>query len=72
MMADDLLDFLPLFPDDDEDAILARMRADANEGLDPAIDVDEWVDTREGSHWYVSVMPGARAAWSASRGRRGR
>lgn len=59
-MADDLLDFLPLFPDDTEPAILARMSADANEGLDPVVDVDEWVDVREGSHWFVCVMPGVR------------
>lgn len=59
-MATDLLNFLPLFPDDDEDAILARMRDWANEGLDPVADVDLWVDTREGSHWYVSVMPTVR------------
>lgn len=61
-MADDLLDFLPLFPADDEAAILARMRAWANEGLDPLVDVDRWVDTREGSHWFVAVMPTVREA----------
>lgn len=59
-MADDFLEFLPLFPDDDEDAILARMREWANEGLDPEADADSWVDTREGSHWHVCVMPGVR------------
>lgn len=59
-MAADALDFLPLFPDDDEDAILARMRASANEGLDPANDADQWTDTREGSFWHISVMPAVR------------
>lgn len=59
-MADELLDFLPLFPDEDEETILARMREWANEGLDPDVDVDEWVDTREGSHWHVHVMPCVR------------
>lgn len=58
-MADDTT-FSPLFPDDDEDAILARMREWANEGLDPATDADRWVDTREGSHWYVATMPSVR------------
>jgi hypothetical protein len=43
----DLLDFLPLFPDDDEEAILARMRAWANEGLDPVADADSgWTRAR--------------------------
>lgn len=59
-MADEILEFEPLFPDDDEDAILARMRDSANEGLDPATDADQWVDTREGSHWFVCVMPPVR------------
>jgi uncharacterized phage protein gp47/JayE len=59
-VSDDLLDFLPLFPDETEDAILARMRDWANEGLDPVEDAESWVDTREGSHWHVSVMPSVR------------
>lgn len=59
-MAGDLLELLPLFPDDDEAAILARMRADANEGLDPEVDADRWVDTREGSFWHIAVMPTVR------------
>lgn len=59
-MASDVLDFLPLFPDETEAAILARLREWANEGLDPQVDVDLWVDTREGSHWFVSVMPSVR------------
>lgn len=56
----DVLDFIPLFPDDDEETILARMRDWANEGLDPDVDVDQWVDTREGSHWHAAVMPGVK------------
>lgn len=60
MAVDDLLDFLPLFPDDDEETILARMREWANEGLDPVEDADRWVDTREGSHWHVNAVPAAR------------
>jgi uncharacterized phage protein gp47/JayE len=59
-MADDALTFLPLFPNDDEDAILARLIASANEGLDPAVDVNEWVDTREPGHWRTCVMPCVR------------
>lgn len=55
----DIEDFLPLFPDDDEEAILARMREWANEGVDPS-DTEAWVDTREGSHWHVCVMPAVR------------
>lgn len=54
------LDFLPLFPDETESTILERMRAWANEGLDPAVDVDLWVDTREGGHWHAAVAQGAR------------
>lgn len=53
-------DFQPLFPDQDEDTILNRMVGWANEGLDPVQDADQWVDTREGSHWYMSVFPCVR------------
>lgn len=56
----DSLEFLPLFPDETEDVILARMEGWANEGLDPAVDVDLWVDTREGGHWRTAVTPCAR------------
>lgn len=56
----DLLDFLSLYPGEDEASILQRMRDDANEGLDPEIDVDRWTDTREGTHWYICVMPNVR------------
>lgn len=59
-LAQDFLEFLPLFPDDDEDAILDRCRTWANEGLDPLNPGDRWVDTREGSHWYMAVMPAVR------------
>lgn len=55
-MADDI-EFVPLFPNDTEETILARMRAWANEGLDPLVDGDRWVDTREGAHWHLSVRP---------------
>lgn len=58
----DLLTFTPLFADQDEDAILARWRDWANEGRDPAEDVDQWTDTREGSMWWVHTTPGRREA----------
>lgn len=57
---EDSLDFLPLFPTETEDTILARMEGWANEGLDPTADVDLWVDTREGGHWRTAVTPCAR------------
>lgn len=57
---DDSLEFLPLFPAETEEAILARMEGWANEGLDPDVDVDLWVDTREGGHWRTCVTPCAR------------
>jgi uncharacterized phage protein gp47/JayE len=57
---DDLSEFLPLFAEETEATILARMAAWANEGLDPSADVDRWVDTREGGHWSTAVTPGAR------------
>lgn len=59
-MADDYLNLLPLFPTDTEDAIRARWIDWANEGLDPALDGDRWVDTREGGHWRTAVEPGIR------------
>lgn len=58
----DLLNFEPLFPDQDEETILERWRGWANEGLDPAEDVEQWTDTREGSHWWVMTTPGRREA----------
>lgn len=57
----DLLTFEALFPDQDEATILARWRAWANEGRDPT-DVDQWTDTREGSHWWIMTTPGRREA----------
>lgn len=59
-MADDALNFLPLYPGEDEETILGRAIAAANEGLDPAVDVDVWADTREGGHWRTCVMPCVR------------
>lgn len=56
----DSLEFLPLFPDETEDTILERMEGWANEGLDPTVDVDLWVDVREGGHWRTCVTPCAR------------
>lgn len=60
-MADDFLDFLPLYPDEDEDAIRARWEAWANEGITTA-DVDQWTDTREGAFWWVMTAGGIREA----------
>lgn len=54
-----LLDFLPLFPEEDESTIYARHSAWANEGLTPD-DVDEWIDTRVGSHFYTWDRPAVR------------
>lgn len=51
----DHLDFLPLFPTETEAAILARLVAWANDGLDASS--DRWVDTREGGHWRTAVVP---------------
>jgi uncharacterized phage protein gp47/JayE len=59
-MADETVELTPLYPGEDEAAIFARWVAWANEGLDPALNADEWVDTREGSHWHRHVMPGVR------------
>lgn len=56
----DVLEFLPLFPTETEEGILARLRGWANESLDPGVDVEAWVDTREGSFWYIAVMPAVR------------
>jgi uncharacterized phage protein gp47/JayE len=60
-VAEDFLDLLPLLPDETEGTIRERWNAWANEGLTPE-DVDEWVDTREGSHFYISSEPGVREA----------
>jgi uncharacterized phage protein gp47/JayE len=56
----DSLEFLPLFPEETEETILERMEGWANEGLDPEVDVDLWVDVREGGHWRTAVTPCAR------------
>lgn len=53
--AREYLDWLPLFAEQTEDAVLARMIDWANEGLTP--DSELWVDTREGSMWRTAVMP---------------
>jgi uncharacterized phage protein gp47/JayE len=52
--------FIPLYATETEETILARMRDWANEGLDPDVDVDQWVDTRVGSMWYLATMPTVR------------
>ncbi|MBA2751596.1 MAG: baseplate J/gp47 family protein [Actinobacteria bacterium] len=59
-MADEFLRFLPLFPGETEDVIRARWEGWANEGLNPAVDVDRWTDTREGSMFWVCTTPGIR------------
>lgn len=58
---DDSDDFLPLFPEEDEETIRERWRAWANEGLTPE-DGDLWVDTREGTFWHIATAPGIREA----------
>lgn len=60
--ADELTGIEPLFPDETESVIRARWNGWANEGLDPAEDVDEWVDTREGSHFHMQTQSGVREA----------
>lgn len=56
-----LLDVLPLFPEETEATIYARWEAWVNEGL-TVEDLEEWVDTREGSHFFVFSQPGVREA----------
>jgi len=56
-----LYDFLPLFPEETEEAVRARWRAWANEGLTPE-NVEEWTDVREGSFWYIATAPGIQEA----------
>lgn len=53
----DRLDFLPLF-DENEESVWERMAAWANEGLEPSD--PQWVDTREGSFFWMNTRPGAR------------
>lgn len=52
----DFLDILPLFPGETEDVIYARWSAWANEGLTPD-DVDDWIDVREGGHFFIFTAP---------------
>lgn len=58
-LADDL-EFIPLYADESEETILARLVDWANEGLDPDENPDLWVDTREGGHWRTAIMPCVR------------
>lgn len=58
-MGDTLLDILPLFGDETEEAIYARMAAYANEGVS-VDDPDEWIDTRPGSHFFTWSQPNVR------------
>lgn len=53
----DRLDFLPLF-DESEASVWERMAAWANEGIEPSDPT--WVDTREGSFFWINTRPGAR------------
>ena len=59
MATEDFLDFLPLYPDQDEATIRARWEAWANEGID-ATDEDQWTDVRPGSMFYICTSPGIR------------
>lgn len=61
MATEELLDFLPLYPAETEEAIRARWEAWANEGLTPE-NVDEWQDVREGSFFQILTTPGIREA----------
>jgi len=54
----ELLDLLPLYGDESEETILARWRGWANEGVSP-LDF-HYVDTRDGSYWSLTTMPGIR------------
>lgn len=60
-MAEEFIDFLPLYADQTEAVIRARWDAWANEGL--TVDqVSEWTDTRQGSFFYIATQPGVREA----------
>jgi uncharacterized phage protein gp47/JayE len=54
-MHEEHIELRPLWPEETEEAILARMVTWANEGLVPGS--ERWVDTREGTHWRTCVMP---------------
>jgi len=60
-IAEDFLSLLPLFPEETETTIRLRWNGWANEGL-TVDDADEWVDTREGNHFFISSQPGVREA----------
>lgn len=53
----DRLDFLPIF-NESEESVWERMAAWANEGLEPSNPL--YVDTREGSFFWINTRPGAR------------
>lgn len=55
----DLLEVLPLFPEETEDAIYARWVAWVNEGVSVE-QLDEWIDTRQGGHFFTWSRPGVR------------
>lgn len=52
------IDFLPLFPEETEEAILARWIVWANEGL--TSDDPRWIDTREGGMWRTTQVGSVR------------
>jgi uncharacterized phage protein gp47/JayE len=56
----DVLDFLPLYPSEDEGTVRARWDAWANEGVDPVADPDEYVDTRQVGFFYMATQPGVQ------------
>lgn len=58
-IVEDLLELLPLFPGETETAIRLRFDAWANEGISVE-EVDEWVDTREGSFYFIVTQPMVR------------
>lgn len=60
-VTEDFLHLLPLFPLETETTIRARWDTWANEGLTPE-DVDDWVDTREGSFFFIATQPAVREA----------
>ncbi len=53
-----VLDFIPLFPTQTEGAIYTRLAEWANEGLQPGD--ARWVDSREGSIFWIMMRPFAR------------
>lgn len=61
MPESDFIEFLPLYPDEDEATIRTRWEEWANEGVDPT-DEDQWTDVRPGSFFYITTSPGIREA----------